>query len=124
MAQSYQPGDLVIVTRNISKVGLTKKLLPKYIGPYQIVGRKSPVTYLVEDILAKRKRAVWRRFTAHVSQIKRFRVPTDIEWDRDEQRRLVLEVTEEPISPVPRLLPPMIPVKRTKSGRVVIPPKR
>ena len=32
----YSPGDLVLVSRDISKVGMTKKLLPLYIGPYQV----------------------------------------------------------------------------------------
>ena len=86
-AHIYSPGDLVLVSRNIARVGRTKKLLPLYIGPYQVVGRRSMVTYLVEDIPAMRKRKVWRRFTAHVSQMKRFRTPHDTEWDRDQQRK-------------------------------------
>ena len=86
----YQTGDLVLVTRNISKVGMTKKLLPRYIGPYQIVKKKSSVTYLVEDIPAMRKRKVWRRFTSHVSQMKPFRTPQDCEWEPAQFRRKAL----------------------------------
>ncbi|KZR97561.1 Uncharacterized protein APZ42_007487, partial [Daphnia magna] len=32
--QLFQPGDLVLVARTIRKTRLTKKLLPRYIGPY------------------------------------------------------------------------------------------
>ena len=84
-AHLYSPGDLVLVARNITKIGRTKKLLPLYIGPYQVVKQKSPVTYLVEDIPAMRKRKLWRRFTAHVSQMKSFKTPRDAEWDRERQ---------------------------------------
>ena len=39
-----------------------------------------PLTYLVESIPVNRTRAMWRRFPAHVSQLKPFRVPQDFEW--------------------------------------------
>lgn len=86
-AHVYSPGDLVLVARDIVKIGKTKKLLPLYIGPYQIAKSMSPVTYLVEDIPAMRKRRCWRRFTAHVSQLKPFKTPCDPEWDCDRQKK-------------------------------------
>ena len=79
--QQYAPGDLVLVARTIRKPKLTKKLLPSYIGPYQVVKRIDPLTYLVEELPASRKRRIWRRFPAHVSQLKPFRTPQDnLNW--------------------------------------------
>lgn len=48
----YQPGDLVLVARTLRKTKLTKKPLPRYIGPFRIVKRVSPLTYLVKKIPA------------------------------------------------------------------------
>ena len=79
--RQYAPGDLVLVARTIRKPKLTKKLLPSYIGPYQVVKRIGPLTYLVEELPASRKRRIWRRFPAHVSQLKPFRTPQDnLNW--------------------------------------------
>lgn len=77
----YQPGDLFLVARTIRKTKLTMKLLPRYIGPFQIVKRVSLLTYLVEEIPASRNRRIWRRFPALVSQLKPFRTPQDLTQD-------------------------------------------
>lgn len=54
--------------------------LPKFIGPFQVASRICPTTYLVEDILAKRKGKVWRRLKAHQCQLGRFHTKTDGKW--------------------------------------------
>jgi hypothetical protein len=50
------PGELVIVRRKLKKKNKTKKLLPKYVGPYQVVKKVCPTTYLVENLPARRKK--------------------------------------------------------------------
>lgn len=54
-ARVCKPGDLVLVSRDITKKGKTRKFLLLYIGPYQVVKQVTPVTYLVEDVPARRK---------------------------------------------------------------------
>ncbi|KAI9552649.1 integrase core domain protein [Daphnia sinensis] len=75
------PGDLVLVRRKPHKKNLTKKLLPKFIGPFQVVKKVCPTTYLVEDLPARWKKNSHRRFNAHVCQIRRFHDRSDLEWD-------------------------------------------
>ena len=75
------PGELVLVRRKLKKKGKTKKLLPKYIGPFQVVKKVCPTTYLVEDLPAQRKKKRFRRFNAHVVQIRKFHPRDDAEWD-------------------------------------------
>ena len=70
---NLSPGQLVLVKRRGRRVGKTTKLLPRYTGPYQVVRRVCPTTYLVEDIPARRRRRRWTRFNAHVSQLRLFR---------------------------------------------------
>ncbi len=107
--KEYSPGDLILVTRNIRKIGRTKKLLPKYVGPFQIVAKQSPLSYLVEDIKAKRKKKVWRRFPVHVSQIKPYKTPRDEEYETQQDQQADETTTA---------------VKRTRSGRRVKPVDR
>lgn len=78
--QLFHRVDLVLVSRNIGETGRTKKLLPKFIGPFQIVKQKCQNTYLVEDLPFMRKRRSWRRFNAHVAQIRPFRVREEVDW--------------------------------------------
>ncbi|KAI9551000.1 hypothetical protein GHT06_005556 [Daphnia sinensis] len=59
------PGDLVLVRRPPRKKGLTKKFLPKFTGPFQVVKKVSATTFLVEDLPAVRKKNSFRRFHAH-----------------------------------------------------------
>ncbi|KZS03337.1 Uncharacterized protein APZ42_033963 [Daphnia magna] len=79
-AREYVEGELVLVRRNIRRNGRTKQLLPKFIGPFEIVKRVCPTTNLVEDPPTKRKRMVWRRFNAHVAQMRPFYHPRETEW--------------------------------------------
>lgn len=100
----YQPGDLVLVARTIRKIKLTKKLLPRYIGPFQIVKKVSPLTYLVEEIPASRRKRIWRRFPVHVSQLKPFRTPqnyiqTSSDKTREEETTVITRSGRKSIRP-------------------------
>ncbi|KAI9559444.1 hypothetical protein GHT06_013434 [Daphnia sinensis] len=106
-AREYRPGDLVLVARRLAKKGKTKKFLPLYIGPFQIAQKMGPLTFLVEDTPVNRKKKRWRRFPAHVSLLKPFRVPTDEEWRPPPKTH---EADESCYGK---------PIKRTKSGREV-----
>lgn len=79
-ARPYRTGDLVLVARKAKAIEKTKKFLPLFIGPFQIVQKKCDNTYLVEDVPAKRKGRTWRRFNAHVAQLKPFRVREEVDW--------------------------------------------
>jgi hypothetical protein len=70
------------VKRNLIKKGRTKKFLQKFVGPYQVVKKMCETTYLVEDLPAMRKKTKFRRFNAHVCQIRRFHARDDVEWER------------------------------------------
>ncbi|EFX69963.1 hypothetical protein DAPPUDRAFT_113139 [Daphnia pulex] len=50
VTQELRVGELVLVKRNLTKKGKTKKFLPKFVGPYQVVKKVCETTYLVEDI--------------------------------------------------------------------------
>lgn len=78
------PVGLVLVRRKLHKQNLSKKLLPKFIGPFQVVKKLWPTTYLVEDLPALRKKNLNRRSSAHVCQIRRFHSRSDLEWDESE----------------------------------------
>jgi hypothetical protein len=74
------PGELVLVRRKLKKKGNTKKLLPKYVGPFQVVKKVCPTTYLMEDLPAQqRKKKRFLRFNAHVVQIRKFHPRADAE---------------------------------------------
>ena len=70
-APEYAPGDLVLVRRNLSKKGLTKKFLRKFVGPFQVISQVAPTTYQVEDVSSSRRKSA-RKFHAHVCQMKKF----------------------------------------------------
>ena len=82
VTQELRVGELVLVKRNLIKKGKTKKFLPKFVGPYQVVKKVCETTYLVEDLPAMRKKTKFRRFNAHVCQIRRFHARDDVEWER------------------------------------------
>lgn len=79
-ARLYLGGDLVLVARTLRFPHLTQNLLPKYIGPFHVVRRLSSVNCLVEDLPAARRKKIWRRFPTHVSQMKIFRTPQELDW--------------------------------------------
>jgi hypothetical protein len=82
VTQELRVGELVLVKRNLIKKGKTKKFLPKFVGPYQVVKKVCETTYLVEDLPARRKKTMFRRFNAHVCQIRRFHARDDVEWEQ------------------------------------------
>jgi Integrase zinc binding domain/Integrase core domain len=94
-ARNLFPGDLVLVRRKPRSQGLSKKFLPKFIGPYQVRRRLGPVTYLVEDVPARRRKRLWRSFPAHVSQIREFRVP-HMAVSRNRPTRETVRIPETP----------------------------
>ncbi|KAI9549132.1 hypothetical protein GHT06_005867 [Daphnia sinensis] len=104
--QPLQPGELVLVRRKAKKKGKTRKFLPKFTGPFQVVKQVKSgdnvceTTYLVEDPPGRRTVRKFRRFNAHVSQIRKFR-PREVVFDESEEDEEVttLEQQPEPVMP-------------------------
>ena len=59
-------GQKVLVYTKIRKIGLNEKLLNSYHGPFVLVKKLTPVTYLAEDLRTK------KRTRAHINRIKIF----------------------------------------------------
>lgn len=85
----FRPGELVLVSRTIRKPGRTQKFLPRFIGPFQIVYKICPTTYMVEELPALRRRRRWRRFPAHCAQIRPYRIRNEVGWKPEEWKRSV-----------------------------------
>jgi hypothetical protein len=139
-----KPGTLVLVARRLRTKGKTRKLLPKFVGPFQVVQQVCPVTYLVEDLPALRRRRRYRRFNAHVSQIRLFHVREENDWRPEDaadaetdcasdQEELNLDAAspneEQPREPEsiptvtdPETPPTARPARTTRAGRVQKPP--
>ncbi|EFX67806.1 hypothetical protein DAPPUDRAFT_115134 [Daphnia pulex] len=77
---TFQIGELVLIARRRKTKNTTKKFIPQFIGPYQVYRKVSPTCYAVEDLPWFRKKRLWRRFNAHVSQIRRYSVRRETEW--------------------------------------------
>jgi hypothetical protein len=95
VTQELRVGELVLVRRKLIKKGKTKKFLPKFVGPYQVVKKVCETTYLVEDLPARRKKTKFRRFNAHVCQIRRFHAREDVEGDDSEEEEESSDTEEE-----------------------------
>jgi len=103
--------------------------MPKYIGPFQVVEKVCENTYLVEDVPALRRRQTWRRFKAHVAQMKPFITPTETDWcpeEWSEDSEVETDEPDEPAEPpdqaqveddVPILDAPVPTARITSSGR-------
>lgn len=103
-------------------------------------------TYQIEDIPALRRKRVWRRFNAHVAQLRIFRVPTEFDWtpeiwqlgdeeadpvnlsdegdESSEPTELAVPVNPEEREEVPTQLPQSIgddqaPIQVSRSGRTI-----
>ena len=102
---SFKVGDYVYLKvspmKKVQRFGVKRKLAPRYVGPYMIIGRSGPVAYKLE--LPESMRAMFNVF--HVSQLKKFlRVPdeaidvetVDVQSDLTYEERLVqlLETSE------------------------------
>ena len=72
---AYDIGDIVWVARHLRAPRRTTKILPCFIGPVKIIKKLSPLTYIVEDSLQKRRQP--RCFSVHVSHLKRYKAPDD-----------------------------------------------
>ncbi|KZS10523.1 putative Histone-lysine N-methyltransferase NSD2 [Daphnia magna] len=81
VVRDLRPGELVLVRRKLKKKTKTKKFLLKYVGPFQVVKKICPTTYLVENLPAKRHKKRFRRFNDHVVQIRKFQTREDVELD-------------------------------------------
>lgn len=78
--QAFDPGDLVLVSRKPREKGKTRKFLPKFIGPFQILKRLTRTTYVVEDMPANRRKRIHRRFNAHTCQLRKYHARAETEW--------------------------------------------
>lgn len=70
---SYKVGDFVWVRRQQPLPHVSEKLAPRFKGVYQILEKKTPVTYLVTQV--GRNSGTPDSRVVHVSQIKLFRPP-------------------------------------------------
>ena len=61
-------------------VGKTKKFVSRSVGPYQIAKRVSKTCYTVEDLPHNRRKRIYRRFNAHVSQLHPYRSRYEVDW--------------------------------------------
>ena len=126
-SKPYLQGDLVLVRRMLKIKGLTKKFLPKYIGPFQVVKQVAETTYAVEDLPSRKKRKKGRKFNAHVVQMKPFRSRKDDEWYESEPDEPCVSVedeghgrgiAEDVVVPVEEPPPKSRPLVTTRSGRI------
>lgn len=66
----YAPGDYVLLWTPLRQTGRSPKLLPKYVGPYRIVSRSSPVNYEVEPVNTPPDRRYRTREIVHVLRLR------------------------------------------------------
>lgn len=108
----FRPGDLVLIARHRRALGRTKKLNPRFIGPYQIAKRVSATCYMVEDWPCNRRRRRWRRFKARSSQIRRYHPRREVDWlpednysDGDDENGIVVRDLHSPVDCLPEPVP-------------------
>ena len=71
----FRDGELVLVRRLAVKRGVPAKFQRRYVGPYVIYRRVSPVSYQVADLPCNRGPNRFVIFSAHVSQLKPWTPP-------------------------------------------------
>lgn len=69
----FSPGSLVLVWCPYRRVGLSKKLLSQYKGPYRIIRRVTYVTYEVIPVSGTNLSANTPSDVVHVSRLKPYR---------------------------------------------------
>nr|CAI5819738.1 unnamed protein product [Callosobruchus analis] len=83
-ASVYEPGDLVMIRREASSTGESRKLMEKYKGPY-IVTEKLPFDrYRIEDMPEMQRTQKFYKSVVAVDCMKRFMAPQS-EDDSDEE---------------------------------------
>ena len=71
-AREYEIGDLVMEYTPTTKEKLSKKLLPKWFGPYEVIAKTTPVNYKL--VCPGSKQQPW---VTHVSRLKPYFAPFD-----------------------------------------------
>jgi hypothetical protein len=97
----FEVGDFVYLKvspmKSVKCFGVKRKLAPRYVGPFQIIGKSGAVAYKIQ--LPPEMRAIFNVF--HVSQLKKcLRVPEErvplgdikLESDLTYEERLVLVI--------------------------------
>lgn len=74
---SFETGDLVWLSVPQRHIGLSQKLLDKYLGPYRILDRTSPVNYIVEPLQVPQDHRRRNRDIVHVSRLKNYYPPPE-----------------------------------------------
>jgi len=69
-----------VVYKKRRGVGLTKKLPPRAVGPYQVLKKISPVCYRLEDIPHNQRNRLHRIFNVHISVMKPYLPRREIDW--------------------------------------------
>jgi hypothetical protein len=101
--EPLKPGEMVLVRRKPKKKGKTKKFLPKFTGPFQVVkqvgseDKLCPTIYLVEDPPERRTKRKHRRFNAHVVQIRKFR-PREVIFEDEEEEQTPVSAPQLAVS--------------------------
>jgi len=95
----FAVGDHVYIklspVKGVQRFGVKRKLAPRYVGPYCILGRKGNVAYKVQ--LPVELRAIFPVF--HVSQLKKcLRVPEERVEVRDIKLKSDLVYEEKPVA--------------------------
>ena len=92
--QQFEAGDLVLVYKPFRKVGKAEKLLHRWLGPFRVVRRTTPVNYEVINLSGKGKTDI-----VHVVSMKPF--TKQIEDDTRETQERAEEESETDIHPEP-----------------------
>ncbi|CAG7828784.1 unnamed protein product, partial [Allacma fusca] len=70
----YLPSQLVLLADFSRKVGFVNKFLPAWKGPFEVIEKLNPVTYLVQD--RRNNKSTSKPSKAHVQNMKPYFPPT------------------------------------------------
>ena len=73
----FSPGSLVLLWLPSRRVGLSEKLLPRYVGPYRVLRQVTDVTYEISPLTPKPLSPSPATETVHVSRLKPYITYTD-----------------------------------------------